>query len=163
LVGQWLNCHDCLFGLRTVAAMIWAWCSGSLSAPSHALQRHTPMPILGFSRSCRLLFLRVAGKTWTHRRTSISHIHVLYMQCTCARGAQYSPEHDNMDQGSTGSADPDALCLGPIRLDTPCTSTFVMVLLKRRALAGGRKNCASAFDPGGVGRASHGAAAVNQM
>ena len=133
----------------------------------HRVMRYNDIPRCpswGFTEAADCSFSALRGKRGRiDRRTSISHIHVLYMQCTCARGAQYSPEHDNMDQGSTGSADPDALCLGPIRLGTSCTSTFVMVLSKRRALADGRKNCASAFDPGGVGRASHGAAAVNQM
>jgi len=34
-------------------------------------------------------------------------------------------------------------------------------VIKRRALAGGRMDCASDFDPGGVGRTSRGAAEEN--
>jgi hypothetical protein len=36
-------------------------------------------------------------------------------------------------------------------------------VIKRRALAGGRMDRASDFDPGGAGRTSRGAAGQNQM
>lgn len=119
---------------------------------------HTPMPIHGFIRCCRLLFLRFAGKTWTVEHpiynTRFPHAH-----CMCKRGTAQSGTHGSgkqriCDSGAapflSSHCKPQDGCLRSIRF------------IKRRALAGGRIYCASELGFGGVRRTSRGAAGENQ-
>lgn len=155
LVAQWLNYMIARSGSWMGIAVV---CRVGPCTESCVAILHTPMPIHGFRPMLQIAPSGICGEKrgrWNFASyLSTSHV-FFHAMCMCKRnmvGAQA------MDQGSSGSVSPNALAV------SHRTHMFTLIAFSNGVRWQAEESIARVtLVPGGVGRASHGAAKAHQM